>query len=151
MAASDDTAPWSAYSKTKRLAPGWTHPLRQREVWDALDAGAVRVGELRLADVVETAWQAREPVRLVSARRVGDDAFRHYGWPQERQTEVSIYGVPSAARHEVLQPVRDALESVLSWLASVPSRGEGWAASEHEVEALWLHPGLQIVEDRFRR
>jgi hypothetical protein len=151
MAGLDDAAPWATYSRTKGLGPGWTHPLGQQEVRRALKAVSLRVGELRLADAAGTAWRAREPVRLVSARRIGDDAFRHYGWPQERQTEVTVYACPSAVRQELRQPVMDALARVLSWLASTPLRGEGWAAVEHEVEALWLHPGLRVMEDRFRR
>ncbi len=146
-----EDSPWVTYSKAARLTSGFTHPLGQQELRQALDAAGVQVGQLHLSDALPDAWKAQQPVRLVTARRIGDDAFRRYGWQPTRQTELTISACPRSVRPAVRDAlVREVLDEVLLWLKAVPGRGEGWAASERQIEALWLHPGVRYAQDRWR-
>lgn len=143
--------PWGEYSKT-RLRPGLAHPVGQREVRSALLDAGLRVDWLSLSDCVEPAWQEKRAVRLLSAHRHGDSLMREWGdWPLARQTHLSVNACPSPLRSDLRAVVLDeALPRALAWLAEAAGRGNAWGASEHQLEALWEHPGVRYVEDRFR-
>lgn len=107
---------------------------------------------LSLSDCVEAAWQEKRPVRLLSVHRYGDSLVREWGdWPLARQTHLWFNACPSPLRSDLRAVVLDeALPRVLAWLAMAAERGNAWGASEHQLEAMWEHPGIRYVEDRFK-
>lgn len=146
-----EKVPWRTYDRA-RLRPGYAHPIGQQDVRSALDSAGLAVDWLSLSGCVEEAWQRHEPVRLLSCRRVGDSEFRkHSDWSLAFQTHLSLNACPATLKAELREVVLDqALPRALSWLASAAERGNAWGASERQIEALWQHPGLTFVEDRFR-
>jgi hypothetical protein len=143
--------PWRAYSKM-RLGAGYTHPVGQQGLRAALVASKTAVDWLSLSDCVASAWREERPVRLLSIRRVGDVVVREWGnWPLGYQTHLSVNACPSRSKALVRSVVlEEALPRAAAWLRESAGRGDAWRASEHQLEALWDHPGVRYVEDRFR-
>ncbi len=146
-----DIDPWRKYTKT-RLSAGYTHPLGQQAIRAALQEANVFVDWLSLSDCVEAAWRDRLPVRLLSVRRLGDAVRREWGeWPLAYQTHLAVNACPSTMKEEVSSFLaNEALPRAIAWTRAAAERGNAWGASEHQLEALWEHPGLRYVEDRFR-
>ncbi len=142
---------WREYTKM-RLRAGYTHPVGQQAVRAALQEANLVVDWFSLANCVEEAWRDERPVQLLSVRRVGDAVRRGWGdWPLAYQDHLSVNACPSAVKREVARVVTDeALPQAIAWLRAAPERGNAWGASEHRWEALWEHPGVRYVEDRFR-
>lgn len=145
-----DGEPWHEYTKL-RLRAGYAHPVGQQDVRAALLAADVTVDWLSLSDCVEAAWRDARPVRLLSIRRVGDAVHREWGtWPLAFQTHLTVNACPSMLKAELRTVLLDeALPRAADWLRAAAGRGNAWGASEHQFEALWEHPGVRYVDDRF--
>lgn len=61
------------------------------------------------------------------------------------QPMLTIFAVPSNLRSELARIVESqAAPAVQSWMASIPSRGDGWRMLDHEIRIWWTLAGDQI-------
>lgn len=139
--------PWLEYEK-RPLPRGFTHPLQQTDVRDALVSAGVVVGRFARSGSAGQDWWEMEVV-VLHAHRYGDAVVSDWG-PHDpvEQVGLAVPGCPSRLRGELREALLDSgLPRVVEWLRAVQDRGEGWRLKTHRIEARWRNGVLGFVED----
>ncbi len=140
--------PWLEYEK-RPLPRGFTHPLGQSEVRDALTAAGVFVGRFGRSGSHGQNWWDMEAVAL-HAHRYGDDVARAWG-PHDpvEQVGLAVPGCPSELKPQVRAALLGAgLPRAIEWLAGLRDRGDGWLTTTHRFEVLWRNGTLTFEKDQ---
>lgn len=141
--------PWDDWTKDD-LPRGFAYPVRQQDVRAALVASDTRVSGVRLLNAHRASWVGdRPPPYLLAVDRPGDVSDRIGGRLAAGPPGglLSIWACPSDLKHSVGELMRDeVLPKAAAWLASVPARGDGWAASNHRLTVQW-DEGVALVRE----
>jgi hypothetical protein len=72
--------------------------------------------------------------------------FNSVGTRHEEVTSLWVYDVPVGVAHEIRNALVGELPNVVTWVADIPARGDGWRTMRHECIWTWDSSALLRVE-----
>lgn len=139
--------PWLEYER-RPLRRGFTHPLQQGHVRDALRSAGLIIGRFARSGAHEQYWWDNQVV-VLHAHRYGDDVARAWGDHDPlAQVGLAVPGCPGGMRSEVRDVLLGmGLPQTIDWLLRVRERGDAWGVKTRRFEVRWRSGTLTFVED----
>ena len=114
-----------------RLRPGLTYPVKSSQIETSLRGAQAKVSTLSWS-VPDAKLDPELPSLDVYV--FGDASAGYFGPPGHGWTRSSIFAVPQERAVEVAMLLSaEILTQACQWIADIPSRGNAWSASSHEL------------------
>jgi len=139
--------PWDEYRKAK-LPEGWTYPLGQEGIAEALKDVGAAVGSLSLGrpDLPPMS----QPLTVFDVMWLGDAAPGYFGPASSGRSRLLMRwtAVPAADRSEVVRQLDGGiLRRGCEWAAAALKRGNVWSATGHRFWVTYVDGQVRVSED----
>jgi hypothetical protein len=138
--------PWDEYARDK-LPRGWTYPLGQERIAEALAEAGATLGSLRLHSPKLPPDPGPSPVFDVWWFSDARPGYLRPGRTGRSRLLMRWTAVPVADRSEVRRQVDEGvLRRGCEWAAAALRHGNAWSATEHRFWVTYLDGQLRVSE-----